>query len=68
VARLRGAGSIDLAPLAAARSHRHGGWQVLLTTEEPLFAPDPRPPQIDVAAAGPAVRFERPGAVILKKR
>jgi maltooligosyltrehalose trehalohydrolase len=68
VARLRGAGSIDLAPLAERRSHRDGKWRVLLTTEEPLFAPDPRPPQIDLAAAGPAIRFERPGAVILKKR
>jgi maltooligosyltrehalose trehalohydrolase len=68
VVRLLGAGSIDLAPLAEARSDPDGHWTVLLTTEEPLFALDPRPPQIDYAPGGPVIRFERPGAVILKKK
>ncbi len=68
VVRFRGAGSIDLAPLAEARSGGDGEWTVLLTTEEPLFALDPRPPLIDRAPTGPVIRFERPGAVILKQR
>jgi maltooligosyltrehalose trehalohydrolase len=67
VVRLRGAGSIDLAPIADAGPNRDRRWQVLLTTEEPLFALDPRPPHIDHAPGGPVIRFERPGAVILKK-
>ncbi len=68
VVRFRGAGSIDIAPLAEARSDGDGEWTALLTTEEPVFALNPRPPQIDRAPGGPSIRFERPGAVILKQR
>jgi maltooligosyltrehalose trehalohydrolase len=55
--QLRGAGVHSL----AAR-----GWRftLVLTTEDPAFAPHPAP--IEVDAAGLEVRFSRPGAVVLK--
>ncbi len=66
-ARLKGAGPVDLAPLAEAREEEDGEWTVVLSTEEPLYAPDPAPPQIDVSGQGPVVHFQRPGAVIFRK-
>jgi maltooligosyltrehalose trehalohydrolase len=64
--RLKGAGPIDLAPLAEARDD-DGEWTVLLSTEEPAYANDPAPPQIDLQPGGPLVHFFRPGAVIFRK-
>jgi maltooligosyltrehalose trehalohydrolase len=67
VARLRGAGEVDSGKgtppdfLPAAR-----GWKVVLTTEDPPFAPDPAPPQMDLSGPAPIVRFARPSAVILR--
>jgi maltooligosyltrehalose trehalohydrolase len=66
VARLRGRGAVDLAavahePLPAGRD----GWAVALTTEDPAFAEPGQPPAIDWNSDGPAIRFERPGAVVL---
>ncbi|MDQ3346374.1 MAG: malto-oligosyltrehalose trehalohydrolase [Acidobacteriota bacterium] len=66
-ARLKGAGPVDLAPLADARGEGDGEWTVVLSTEEPLYAPDPAPPQIDHASRGPVLHFRRPGAVIFQK-
>jgi maltooligosyltrehalose trehalohydrolase len=39
---------------------------VVLTTEERRFAPDSRPPRIDFNGGRTIIRFQRPGAVILK--
>ena len=58
VVRLKGAGPLA-APAPAGEP-----WELLLTTEDEGFCPDPQP--IDVDAAG--ARFPRPGAVILKAR
>ncbi|MBY0527289.1 MAG: malto-oligosyltrehalose trehalohydrolase [Gemmataceae bacterium] len=58
--QMRGAGKIDL--------HRAGDgkrWEVLLTTEDAAFSPDPSPPRVDLSA--PLIEFTRPGAVILKE-
>jgi maltooligosyltrehalose trehalohydrolase len=66
-ARLKGSGSINLAPLAEARGDEKGEWTVLLSTEEPLYAADPVPPQIDPQPGGPVIFFARPGAVIFHK-
>ena len=55
VARLRGGGDVDLS--SAAEGGGGAEWEVILTTEEPLFALDPAPPAID----------QRPGAVILRQ-
>ena len=56
--RLKGDG-----PLAAAAPAGEP-WEVLLTTEDEGFCPDPRPIAVDAAGA----RFPRPGAVILRAR
>jgi len=65
VARFRTSGIADLGSSVAARDRSGASWQVVLTTEDPLFAPDPRPPVVDPAV--PTVRFERAGAVVLKR-
>ena len=63
-ARLRGAGDVALGPLGAAGD---GGWEVLLSTEEPAFAADSVALPVDESPDGPVVRFGRPGAVLLKR-
>ncbi len=65
VARFRTGGSVDLGPLVLARDHADSSWNVVLTTEDRPFAPDPVPPAVD--PAGPVIRFNRAGAVILKR-
>jgi maltooligosyltrehalose trehalohydrolase len=66
-AQMKGAGSIDLARLAEARGEPEGEWTVVLSTEEPLYAIIPQPPQIDSQPGGPVVHFTRPGAVIFRR-
>jgi maltooligosyltrehalose trehalohydrolase len=56
--RLKGDGPLA-APAPAGEP-----WEVLLTTEDEGFCPDPRPIEVDAAGAC----FPRPGAVILKAR
>jgi maltooligosyltrehalose trehalohydrolase len=58
VVRLKGRGPLA-APAPAGEP-----WEVLLTTEDEGFCPDPQPIGVDAAGA----RFPRPGAVILKAR
>ncbi|HEU4936125.1 MAG TPA: malto-oligosyltrehalose trehalohydrolase [Vicinamibacterales bacterium] len=65
VARFRTPGSADLGQITSAHDKSDSSWRVVLTTEDPLFAPDPRPPMVDLAV--PTIRFERAGAVILKR-
>jgi maltooligosyltrehalose trehalohydrolase len=67
VARLRGCGPVDVAGASGGRLARDG-WHVVLTTEDPQFAPDPHPPAIDWNPEGPAVAFRRAGAVILRQQ
>ncbi|QEH34646.1 Malto-oligosyltrehalose trehalohydrolase [Aquisphaera giovannonii] len=62
VARLKGTGAVPVPALAGEDQPR---WTVLLTTEDPPFAPDPMPPRIDVGGPGPTIQFDRPGAVLL---
>jgi maltooligosyltrehalose trehalohydrolase len=62
VVRLRGAGLVDLSPQIPEARARHTA-RVLLTTEDPPFAPDPQPPEFD--RAGGRLRFDRPGAVVV---
>ncbi|MEO6811359.1 MAG: malto-oligosyltrehalose trehalohydrolase [Isosphaeraceae bacterium] len=39
--------------------------QLVLTTEDPPFAPDPCPPSVDLSGKAPVIRFVRPSAVLL---
>ena len=66
VVRLRTAGVVDLSAATESRDEAGADWEVVLTTEDPLFALDPSPPEID-ERGGPLIRFKRAGAVILKK-
>jgi maltooligosyltrehalose trehalohydrolase len=68
VAKLGNRGPVNLDAIPETDGLGHGGqWEVLMTTEEPLFATDPRPPIIDCSGDSPRIRFARPGAVVLKQ-
>jgi hypothetical protein len=58
--RLRGAGAVR------AASGRDRAWRVVLTTEDPGFAPGPQPPSIEREGDGLVLVFSRPGAVVLR--
>ena len=64
--RLRGGGSAVLSELDEAKADASGQWELLRTTEDPVFACDPSPVHVTTGAGAPAVRFTRPGAVIFK--
>ena len=57
VARLRGQGIVAV-PLL-----RDGGYHVMVSTEDPEFSLDSRPPIVDLMAG--SIAFARPGAVVL---
>jgi maltooligosyltrehalose trehalohydrolase len=64
VARLRGAGVVDL--------HGHEftqgavrNWVPILTSEDPVFSPSPAPILAECSSLAPIVRFARPGAIVL---
>lgn len=68
VARLRGAGQVDVGAIDLDDDSR-ANWEAVLTTEDPLFAADPRPITVDQQPEGPVIlQFTRPGAVILRRR
>ncbi|SIO60301.1 maltooligosyl trehalose hydrolase [Singulisphaera sp. GP187] len=67
VVRLRGAGAVRLenAPALGLPSW----WdrlELVLTTEDPSFAVDPLPVEIDRSQGVPLIRFRRAGAVVLR--
>jgi maltooligosyltrehalose trehalohydrolase len=59
IAHLGGGGEVAAHPAPPASS---AGWKTLLSTEDPTFTPDPRPPTLD---PGPRVAFRRAGVVVL---
>ena len=62
IVRLRGQGRVVLkAPPPPGRTYR-----VVLSTEDPDFAPDPQPPAADLGWDGVRVDFSRPGALLLR--
>ena len=65
VVRLRDGGEVDLSRTDGPFDGTP--WELLLTTEEPMFAADPQPPDIQWSSRGPLLTFARPGAVILKQ-
>jgi maltooligosyltrehalose trehalohydrolase len=64
VVRLRGSGSVDLHGHAAARLPPARAWRVLLSTEDPPFAPDPVAAAVD--SDGPVISLSRAGGVLLR--
>jgi maltooligosyltrehalose trehalohydrolase len=59
---LEGSGHIDVSSLTSPTA-----WTVVLDTEAPAFAGQPRPPRIEPAGDRLRIAFQRPGAVILRK-
>lgn len=67
VVQLRGGGTVALADLAHLRwAVAHPSWEVILTTEDPPYSPDPSPPQIEGTEEAPVIRFHRPSALLLR--
>ena len=68
VVRLRGEGAVDLSGHEEYGINDWVRWELVLTTEDAPFAPDPSPPRVDLNGPAPTIRFARPSAVILRGR
>jgi maltooligosyltrehalose trehalohydrolase len=74
VCRLRGAGPVTLALAPASAEHgdapppNTARWDLMLSTEDSPFAPDPLPPEVTPSGSTVRIRFQRPGAVVLRAR
>jgi maltooligosyltrehalose trehalohydrolase len=68
VVRFKTAGTVRLDTLPHVGGGRHTAWDVALTTEDPTFAADPLPPDIDRDDDNLVITFKRAGGVILKGR
>ena len=68
--QLRGCGVIAMDSSDQSRLPQTVGsaWEVLLSTEDPGYAPDSQAPSIDLSGWFPAIRSHRPGAVVLRAR
>lgn len=64
--QIQGAAEIDLEGHLALEGLVANRCQLLLTTEDPPFAPDPQPPIVDLLGPAPRVTFKRPSAVLLR--
>ena len=62
--QLAGEGRLAAEEAVPARLRAGSRWSLALTTEDAAFAPDPRPPSVDLAGA--TATFLRPGAVVLR--
>jgi maltooligosyltrehalose trehalohydrolase len=60
--QLEGAGTIDLSPHAGGHT-----WAVELDTERPDFDSQPQAPTVQGAGSQLVARFQRPGALVLRK-
>ena len=63
VVRLAGRGRSELEPPRERR--RAGGWRLALSTEDPAFAGDPMPPEMDLRKPRLLISWQRAGAVVL---
>jgi maltooligosyltrehalose trehalohydrolase len=66
VVRLRGPGVVSLENRPELGRLSWDRLELVLTTEDPPFAVDPMPPQIERSPGGPVVRFRRPGALVIR--
>ncbi len=66
ISRLKGEGPIDLAGQIESELDVGLAWSVVLTTEDPEFAPEGRRPPIDLRRMSPVVHFSGPCTVIFR--
>jgi maltooligosyltrehalose trehalohydrolase len=66
VIQMEGSAEVDLAGHAALEGLSATRCQLILTTEDPPFAPDPHPPRIELTMVAPRISFARPSAVMLR--
>ena len=66
VAWLRGAGRVDLSEFLGPDASARLRWEVVLTTEDEAFAPDPMPPSLELSGLAPVIHFARPAAVVFR--
>ncbi len=66
VIQMEGSADVDLAGHEVWEGLIPTRCQLVLTTEDPPFAPDPQPPRIELAMRAPRIRFTRPAAVLLR--
>jgi len=67
VVRLRGSGAVDLSGREEIAPGDGRRWELVLTTEDNPFAPDPSPPWLELGGSSLLIRFARPSAVILRE-
>jgi hypothetical protein len=65
VIQMNGSAQVNLAGHEALAGLDPSLCQVLFTTEDQPFAPDAKPPAIELANTGPRISFLRPSAVVL---
>jgi maltooligosyltrehalose trehalohydrolase len=65
VIQMNGSAQVNLAGHEALAGLDPSLCQVLFTTEDQPFAPDAKPPAIELANTGPRISFLRPSAVLL---
>jgi len=63
VIRLRASGTLSLQDQLSSPC-RH--WDLILTTEDPPFAPGARAPRVDLSGPAPRIEFHGPGAILLR--
>lgn len=66
VIQIHDAAEIDLEGHPALEGLVADRCQLVLTTEDPPFAPDPQPPTIELGGCSPRIVFRRPSAVLIR--
>jgi maltooligosyltrehalose trehalohydrolase len=66
VCRLRGSGPVRVSDRPLLREYLGRRWDLVLTTEEALYAVDPQPPTANLSSADWGIDFRRPSAMLLR--
>ena len=66
IIQMDGSARVDLTEHPAMQGLSPGHCQLVLSTEDPPFAPHPAPPSIDLSGGSLLIEFARPSAVLLR--
>ncbi len=66
IIQMNGSARVDLQGHPSLEALSGSRCQLVLTTEDPPFAPEPDPPMVDLAGDAPVIEFARPSAVLLR--